>query len=61
LPNDSIANLLVTRKSLDASDTGTFVTQLETSLSCSIREAADRKRGRENKKAGAGRRRHGLE
>jgi hypothetical protein len=66
LPNDSIANLLVTRKSLDASDNRT---PLAWNLGCAFpvpfREAGDRKTGARNgarkKKPALQRRRRGPE
>jgi hypothetical protein len=62
LPNDSIANLLVTRKSLHASNDRTSLARNRGHpFPVPFGEADDTKRGRANKKAGAGKRRHGLE
>jgi hypothetical protein len=62
LPNDSIANLLVTRKSLDASDNRT---PLAWNLGCAFpvpfREAGDMKTGARKKKPALQRRRRGVE
>jgi hypothetical protein len=62
LPNDSIANLLVTRKSLHASNDRTSLARNRGHpFPVPFGEADDTKRGRANKKAGTGKRRHGLE
>jgi hypothetical protein len=62
LPNDSIANLLVTRKSLDASDNRTpLAWNLVCAFPVPFREAGDRKTGARKKKPALQRRRHGVE